>query len=243
MTGVVVTGGTGGIGSVVVESLSETDIAFSYLTEGETADALVDGAPAGFERSAFHMDVTDSASVASFFDAAADRLDGVDAVVHTVGVVDPATIDESTDAQWSRVVEANLVGSFRVARAAVPHLRESAGSLVFLSSIGGTAGTVDTSYAASKSGLHGLVRALARELGPDDVRVNAIAPGPVDTSMNDVIVDYLESTDFLGHETLDTHLPDYACSPAEIAKAVRYLLDSSFAHGEILNVNGGMQFR
>ncbi|WP_117595492.1 SDR family NAD(P)-dependent oxidoreductase [Haloprofundus halophilus] len=241
--GVVVTGGTGGIGTAVVEALVEDGVVFSYLTDGEGADALVDAAPERTERSAFHMDVTDTDSVMSFFDAATDRLDGIDAVVHTVGVVDPATIRDSTEAQWSRVVETNLVGSYRVARAAVPHLRDSAGSLVFLSSIGGTAGTVDTSYAASKSGLHGLVRALARELGPDGVRVNAIAPGPVDTSMNDAIVDYLESTDFSGHENLDTHHPDYACSPEEIARAARYLLDSSFVQGEILDVNGGMQFR
>ncbi|KTG11599.1 short-chain dehydrogenase [Haloprofundus marisrubri] len=241
--GVVVTGGSGSIGSAVVESLSGENVVFSYQTDGDSADALVEDAPDDSKRSAFHMDVTDADSVSSFFDAATDCLDSVDAVVHTVGVVDPRTIGESTDDQWAGVIETNLVGSYRVAQASVPHLQTASGSLIFLSSIGGTAGTVDTSYAASKSGLHGLVRALARELGPDGVRVNALAPGPVDTSMNDVIVEYLESTDFLGHENLDTHLPAYACPPEEIARAVRYLLDSSFTHGEILNVNGGMQFR
>jgi len=110
------------------------------------------------------------------------------------------------------VIDTNLSGAFRVSRAAAPHLREASGDLVFVSSVGGTLGTVDAGYAASKAGLHGLTRALARELGPDGVQVNAVAPGPVDTDLNDVIVEYLDGIDFHGHENVDTHLPEYACS-------------------------------
>ncbi|SFR63414.1 SDR family NAD(P)-dependent oxidoreductase [Halogeometricum limi] len=240
--GLVVTGGTGGIGRAVVAA-AETDVVFSYHRDEDGAESLVSAADSSTNRHAVQMDVTDTDSVERFAERATATLDGVDGVVHTVGVVEPALLEQSTDEQWSRVIETNLVGSARVARALLPALRESAGSLVFLSSVGGTAGTVDTSYAASKSGLHGLVRALAREVGPDGVRVNAVAPGPVDTSMNGTIVDHLESTEFLGHENVDTHLPEYACSPADVAESVRYLLDSSFTHGEVLSVNGGMHFR
>lgn len=140
------------------------------------------------------------------------------------------------------MLETNLTGAFYTARAAIPHLSPD-GDLVNISRIGGTGGTVDASYAASKSGLHGLTRALAREISSEGVQVNAIAPGPVETELNDKIVSYLESVDFQGHENIDTHLPTYACNPEDIAHTVEYVLENDFLQGEIVNVNGGMQFR
>ncbi len=244
MTGVVVTGGTGGIGRAVVEHYADADVVCSYHDDADGADALVEATDSPEGRTvASAMDVTNRDSVERFAEEAAATLDSVDAVVHTVGIVEPELLEESTDEQFGRVVDTNLTGTARVARAFLPALRESAGSLVILSSVGGTAGTVDTSYAASKAGLHGFVRALAREVGPDGVRVNALTPGPVDTSMNDVIVDHLESTDFLGHEKVDTHLPAYSCPPSEVARSVAYLVDSEFTHGEVHSVNGGMHLR
>lgn len=244
MTGVVVTGGTGGIGRAVVERYADADVVCSYHSDAAGAEELVEATDSAEARTvALELDVTDGDSVERFAEEAVAVLDRVDAVVHTVGVVEPALLADATDEQFGRVVDTNLVGTARVARAFLPALRATAGSLVVLSSVGGTAGTVDTSYAASKAGLHGFVRALAREVGPDGVRVNALAPGPVDTSMNDDIVAHLESTDFRGHEGIDTHLPAYSCSPGEVARSVAYLVDSEFAHGEVHSVNGGMHFR
>jgi 3-oxoacyl-[acyl-carrier protein] reductase len=241
--GLVVTGGTGGIGRAVVERYAETDVVFSYHSDETGAEELVAATDSDARSVAVEMDVTEPASVESFAARATEALESVDGLVHTVGIVEPELLERSTDEQVGRVLETNLTGTFRVVRAFLPALRESEGSLVVLSSVGGTAGTVDTSYAASKAGLHGFVRALAREVGPDGVTVNAVAPGPVDTQMNGVIVEYLESTGFLGHENVDTHLPEYACAPAEVARSVAYLLDSEFTHGEVLSVNGGMHFR
>jgi 3-oxoacyl-[acyl-carrier protein] reductase len=110
-----------------------------------------------------------------------------------------------------------------------------------MSSIGGIGGTVDASYAASKAGLHGLTRVLAREFSSDGVQVNAIAPGPIETSLNDEIISYIETVDFRGHENVDTHLPTYACEPKDIAHTVEYVLEKVVLQHEI--VNGGMQFR
>jgi 3-oxoacyl-[acyl-carrier protein] reductase len=242
--GLVVTGGTGGIGQAVVERYADTDVVFSYHTDDGGADELVRATDSDMGRTvARSMDVTDSESVRAFARAATETLDSVDGLVHTVGIVEPALLSDSTDEQVGRVLETNLTGTFRAARAFLPALRNAEGALVVLSSVGGTAGTVDTSYAASKAGLHGFVRALAREVGPDGVRVNALAPGPVETSMNGTIVEHLESTEFLGHENVDTHLPTYACPPEEVAHSVEYLLESEFTHGEVHSVNGGMHFR
>jgi 3-oxoacyl-[acyl-carrier protein] reductase len=236
----VIVGATGGIGAAVARRLDDDAFVLSYHDrEAAAADLAAD---LDAEATPLALDVTDADSVDEFFRAAAGALPAVDAVVVAHGIVEPSLVEETTDGAFERVLDTNLTGSFRVARAAAPHLRAAGGTLVFLSSVGGTAGTVDASYAASKAGLHGLTRALARELGPDDVQVNAVAPGPVETGMNDAIVEYLESTGFHGHGDVDTHLPAYACSPAEVAEAVAYLVESGYTHGEVLEVDGGMHF-
>jgi 3-oxoacyl-[acyl-carrier protein] reductase len=245
---VLVTGASRGIGRTIALHLAEThDVAVNYHTSADAAGSVVTEAEQrGATAVALQADVRDSAAVDDLLAEAADALGGLDAIVNNAGIIRPARVTDLSDEDWQAVVETNLTGAFYVARAAVPYLRENGeegGDIISISSIGGTGGTVDASYAASKSGLHGLTRALAREAGPENIQVNAIAPGPVTTEMNDEIVAYLEETDFHGHENIDTHLPTYACDPAEIAETVEYLLKNEFIHGEIINVNGGMQFR
>lgn len=244
---VLVTGGSRGIGRATATHLAATGADAVAINYHESETAAADTAAAVEERGAeavtIQADVSDSGQADDLVAEAVDALGGLDAVVNNAGIVRPDRATGIDDEQWQAVLGVNLDGAFYVTRAALPHLQASAGDVVFLSSIGGTAGTVDAGYAASKAGLHGLTRALAREYGEDDVQVNAVAPGPVDTELNEAIVDYLERVDFRGHESLDTHLPEYACPPEEVAKAVGYLLDSEFTHGEIVNVNGGMQFR
>ncbi|AGN01666.1 short-chain alcohol dehydrogenase [Salinarchaeum sp. Harcht-Bsk1] len=241
---VLVTGGSRGIGRATALALAgEHDVAIGY---NESADAAADVAAAARDRDAaavtVQADVTDSDAVEQMVDTAADELGGLDAVVNNAGIVDPGRLDDLDDEQWDRVLRTNLTGAFYVTRAAIEYLQPG-GDVVFVSSIGGTAGTVDASYAASKAGLHGLTRALAREYGEDGVQVNAVAPGPVETSMNDDILAFLEAIEFRGHENLDTHLPEYACDPSEVADTIEYLLGNEYVQGEIVNVNGGMQFQ
>jgi 3-oxoacyl-[acyl-carrier protein] reductase len=242
---VLVTGASGGIGRAAAVRLAEDghDVAVNYRTDEagaeETASAVES---AGQAAVTVEADVRETDAVEAMVEDLAERFDGIDAVVNNAGITRPATVEELTDDDWAAVLETNLSGAFRVARATAPHLRRAGGDLVNVSSVGGTAGTVDASYAASKSGLHGLTRALARELGPDGVQVNAVAPGPVETPMNAEIVDYLESVDFRGHENVDTHLPEYACSPETVADAIAYLVATPYVHGEIHEIDGGMHF-
>ncbi|MFW6321831.1 MAG: SDR family NAD(P)-dependent oxidoreductase [Halohasta sp.] len=241
---VLVTGASSGIGrSIALTLADEHDIAVNYRTSEDAATEVVEAAERkGSTAIAVRADVRDSEAVDAMIEQVVDSLGGLDAVVNNAGIVDPDLATDIDDDQWTRVLDTNLSGAFYVTRAAIPHLQPG-GDVVFVSSIGGTGGTVDASYAASKAGLHGLTRSLAREYGDEGVQVNAVAPGPVETAMNDDIVAYLEAIDFRGHENVDTHLPEYACQPEAVAHTVAYLLDNEYIQGEIVNVNGGMQFR
>ena len=241
---VLVTGASRGIGRAIALTLAEDhDIAVNYRTSQDAAEEVVEAIEQeGSNAIAVQADVRDPEAVESMIGTVVDEFGGLDALVNNAGTVEPDLATNIDDEQWDRVVETNLTGAFYVTRAAIPHL-EPDGDVVFISSIGGTGGTVDASYAASKAGLHGLTRALAREYGDTGLQVNAVAPGPVETDMNGAIVEYLESVDFRGHENIDTHLPEYACQPETVAHTVAYLLENDYIQGEIVNVNGGMQFQ
>ncbi len=239
-----VTGASRGIGRAAALWLAgEHDVAVGYNESSEAAETVAEAArERGATATAVQGDVRDATAAAGIVESAVDGLGGLDAVVNSAGIVAPARTPELDDDRFERVVQTNLTGAFYVTRAAVEYL-DPGGDVVFVSSVGGTAGTVDASYAASKAGLHGLTRALAREYGSEGVQVNAVAPGPVETDMNDEILAYLESVDFRGHEDVDTHLPQYACEPETVAHTVEYLLENDYIQGEVVNVNGGMQFR
>jgi 3-oxoacyl-[acyl-carrier protein] reductase len=238
-----ITGASRGIGSATAQRLApEHDIAVGYNESESAAESVVeDIEQQGGTAIAVQADVSDSGAVEEMVETTAERLGGLDAVVNNAGIADPARLTELDDDHWQRVLETNLSGAFYVTRAAMEYLQPN-GNVVFVSSIGGTAGTVDTSYAASKAGLHGLTRSLAREYGDEGVQINAVAPGPVETAMNDDILGYLESVEFRGHENVDTHLPEYACEPETVAHTIEYLLENDYVQGEIVDVNGGMQF-
>lgn len=241
---VLVTGASRGIGRATALSLAEThNVAIGYNESHAAAmDVTEEAREKGAEAVAVQGDITDSTAVDEMVDDTANSLGSLDAVVNNAGIVDPARLEDMEDDIWDRVLRTNLTGAFYVTRAAIPHLQPD-GDVVFVSSIGGTGGTVDVSYAASKAGLHGLTRALAREYGGQGVQFNAVAPGPVETDMNDDILAYLEEIEFHGHENVDTHHPQYACEPEDIAHTIEYILENAHIQGEIINVNGGMQFQ
>ena len=241
---VLITGASRGIGrSIALNLADDHDIAVNYRNSSDAANEVVNVIQKdGGNAIAVQGDVRDPEDVDSMITEIIDEFGELDGVVNNAGIVEPDLATEINDDQWNRVLDTNLTGAFYVTRAAIPYL-EPDGDVIFISSIGGTSGTVDASYAASKAGLHGLTRSLAREYGDSGLQVNAIAPGPAETDMNSTIVEYLESVDFRGHENIDTHLPEYACQPEDVAHTVTYVLENNYIQGEIINVNGGMQFQ
>lgn len=236
-----VTGGSGTVGCAIVTELARAgmDVAVGYHTDEAGAKRAADAVNSyGQTATIVQGNVTEIDDARSLVDGAAE-LGPLLALVNGAGIVAPGPA-ESAPSRISDVLSTNLKGAINTAAAAVDPLRETKGAIVNIGSVAAELGTIDVTYAASKGGLIGATRSLARELGPDGIRVSAVAPGPIDTPMNDEIIESLEERRFRGHHTVDTLLNRYEATPTEIATAVRFLVTHEFVTGEVLHVDGGM---
>ncbi|KMK64914.1 SDR family NAD(P)-dependent oxidoreductase [Puniceibacterium sp. IMCC21224] len=226
-----VMGAGAGIGASVLELALEAG--------AHVAATVMDTEQAAGAAAVQVCDVTDPHAVTQAVDASADALGGLDAVILTAGVFDFRGVEETSDADWRRVMSINLDGPFHVARAAAPHLRQTKGALVLFSSQVGLIGHPRaTSYAASKSAVNGLVRTLAVEFAPWGGRVNAVAPGPIETGMTKVA-----RTDPTRRDGLLKSIPlNRFGQPQEVARAALFLAAPgvSFVTGHVLVIDGGV---
>jgi NAD(P)-dependent dehydrogenase (short-subunit alcohol dehydrogenase family) len=222
-----VTGAAGGIGRAIVARLS---------ADGWTA------VPATHRDGPFAADLADPAAARSLVQRAVAATGRLDLLVANHAAMTMAPIEEYDIDDWWRVVDTNLGGSFHLARAAAPHLRNAGGSIVFIASEWGVSGWPQASaYVASKAGLIGLTKALARELAPR-VRVNALAPGVIDTAQLQV------DADALAISLAEMKSRYAAAAPlgrigttAEIAASVAFLAsdEAGYYTGQVLSPNGG----
>lgn len=184
-------------------------------------------------------DVSDPGQAAGLTEECRAALGGLDALVCCAGVALPQQLlTDTTDGQWRQVMGTDLDGVFYTVRAAVPHMvRRRSGSIVTVSSMWGmTGGSCEAAYSAAKAGVIGLTRALAKELGPSNIRVNCVAPGVVDTGMNGHLTRWELAA--LGEETPLCRIG----RPEEIAQAILFLASerASYITGQVLRVDGGM---
>jgi NAD(P)-dependent dehydrogenase (short-subunit alcohol dehydrogenase family) len=234
-----VTGAAGGIGMataraliaegahLVLGDLGEPDETLARLqdTSGETPVAV-------------RLDVTESASAEAAVARAVEQFGRLDILVNNAGVGRPAPLAEVTDELWDWIMEVNLKGAFICARAAAPHL-SAGGAIVNIASLAGRATSpgMACAYSASKAGLLGLTRHLAKELGPRGIRVTAVNPGLVETPL---LLDNYQR-DHLAR-TIETIPLGRPAQPEEIAKVVVFLAsdDASYVTGASLDTNGGI---
>lgn len=231
-----ITGGSSGIGKAAVRKFAGTcdRVAFTFL-HSEAAARALESETGAF---AIRADVSDSAQVNRARDAILSRFGRIDALVCAAGVAGKGLVMDQTDEAYDRIMNTNLFGTFAAIRAVLPCMIERrGGSIVTVSSMWGeTGGACEALYSASKAGIIGLTRAVAKEVGSAGIRVNCISPGVIDTPMNADLSP--EDVDSLVEETPLGRIG----MAEEVAEAICFLAGegAGFITGQVLPVNGGI---
>jgi len=236
-----VTGGSRGIGRAIAQLLATQGhrVALNYTTNEVAANAAVEAiAAAGGSAIAVQADVGDPDSVTAMFATVDERLGSVEILVNNAGITRDALVLRMGVEAWDEVIETNLRSVYLVSKAALRGMvRARWGRIVSISSVSGIAGNPgQANYAASKAGIIGFTKSVAREVGSRGITVNAVAPGFIETDM----------TDALGDEITTAARERIALGrlgqPEEVAAAVGYLAsdDASYVTGHTLVVDGGI---
>ena len=227
-----VTGASKGIGRAIAEELARSgaSVVVGYRTGAEEADALA----REIEGRAVHADVSNPEDAARLVEEAGD----LDILVNNAGLTRDGLLARMSDDDWRTVIETNLSSVFYTCRAVCrPMMKKRAGAIVNVSSIVGVHGNWgQTNYAASKAGIIGFTKSLARELGSRGVRANVVAPGYVRTQLTEVLPEEATAA-MLGNTPLGR-----LGEPTDVAGAVRFLCsdEASFITGDVLLVDGGL---
>jgi 3-oxoacyl-[acyl-carrier protein] reductase len=227
-----VTGASRGIGRAIAEELARggASVVVAYRSGADEAEALAEE----IGGRAVQADISDAESARALVERAGD----LDILVNNAGVTRDGLLVRMSDEDWTTVIDTNLASCFYTCRAAVRGMmKKRSGSIVNISSIVGIHGNWgQTNYAASKAGIIGFTKALARELGSRNVRANVVVPGYVTTRLTDVLPE--EATSAMLENTPLGRLGD----PEDVAGAVRFLAsdNASFVTGAVLLVDGGL---
>ena len=237
----VVTGGSRGIGRAIAVALAAEGAKVAVIYAGNAAAAeetLSLIKEQGGEAVAMPCDVADDAAVSDMINAVKEQFGSVDILVNNAGITRDGLLMRMKEGDWQAVLDTNLTGVFHCTKAVTKlMMKQRSGAIINITSVVGQTGNAgQANYAAAKAGMIGFTKSVAKELASRGIRVNAVAPGCIDTDMTAVLSDAVKE-DMLKSIPLGR-----VAQPEEVAKAVVFLAsdNASYITGQVLNVDGGM---
>ncbi|MBQ9958164.1 MAG: 3-oxoacyl-ACP reductase FabG [Clostridia bacterium] len=239
MKTVLVTGGSKGIGRAICEIFLNKGykVAFCYSKDDEAAKDFLAAKPSTSDKlRCYKVDVSVNNEVEQMVADIADNFGTVDILVNNAAIGCIKLFTDMSEIEWQRILSVNLTGAFNCTSAVLPDMiRKKSGHIINISSMWGVTGaSCEVAYSTTKAGLIGMTKALAKEVGPSNIRVNCIAPGVIDTEMNANL-----SREDMSLLTDETPLGIIG-TPLDIAKCALFLSESEFITGQVIGVNGGM---
>lgn len=234
----IVTGGSRGIGKAIVEVLARKNIKVvaNYHQSEEKAKKLKEELEKeNISIDIFKADVSQREQVKAMVDSTIKTYGRIDILINNAGIDQEKMFQDITDEDWDNIVKVNLYSVFCTTQEVIQYmLHQKNGCIINISSIYGiNGGSCAVAYSATKAGIDGMTKALAKELGPSNIRVNSIAPGYIDTDMNKRYSN--EEIEQIKEETPLVKIG----KPEDIAKCIEWLVEDNFTTGQIISINGG----
>ena len=235
---VIVTGGSRGIGAEIVKLLAKEkyNIVLNYNKSESQAKQIQENLlQENIKIEIFRADVSKREEVKKLIKFTLEKFKTIDVLINNAGIASEKLFTETTDEEWNTMINTNLNSVFYCSQEALKEMiNKKQGCIINISSIWGvTGGSCEVAYSVAKAGINGLTKALAKEVGLSNIRVNAIAPGIIETEMNS----HLSSKE---KNEIKEEIPlNKIGRPIDIAKCVKWLIEDEYTTGQIISINGG----
>lgn len=235
---ILVTGGSNGIGADIVQTLAEdgNHVILNYnKSEQEAKKIQSDLKEKNIIIDIYKADVSNHIEVTKMINFCIDKYNKIDVLINNAGISQIKLFTDITDIDWNIMIQTNLTSAFYTIKDTLPSMiHNKSGLIINISSIWGQIGaSCEVHYSVSKAGLDAMTKSLAKELGPSNIRVNSIAPGIIDTKMNE----HLSSEEL---EEIRQEIPlEKIGNPHSISKCIQWLINDDYTTGQVIAINGG----